>query len=332
MIARVRKQTLEQYALEVQNVRKRFHEHVAIDDVDFVVPPGRVHGLLGPNGAGKTNLLRVLLGLVRRDAGSVHLLGRPLDFAEPIPDGVAGFVETPAFCSYLTGRHNLALLARLDGHKKTPKAVVDDVIERVGLASHAAIAVAKYSAGMRQRLGLAAALLRSPRLLLLDEPTSSLDPASAAEVRALVRGIAGAGATVVLSSHDMPEVEELCSSLTFLRRGRVVYSGAVDDLRALAPGAVHLMRTSDDRRALEIVSQMRDITVEPARDGTGFELSAPGALLDDCVLALASHGVAVRVLEPRRRSLEELFFQLTREPTFEDGARSTSHRAPKVVS
>jgi len=322
---------VEQYALEARNVCKRFKEHVAVSDVDLTVVPGRVHGLLGPNGAGKTTLLRVLLGLVRRDTGSVHLLGRPLDFAEPLPDGVAGFVETPAFYSYLTGRHNLTLLARLDAHKETTNAVVDDVIERVGLASHAGIAVAKYSAGMRQRLGLAGALLRSPRLLLLDEPTSSLDPASAAEVRALVRGIAAAGATVVLSSHDMPEVEQLCSSLTFLRAGRVVFSGAVGDLRALATGAVHVMRTSDDQRAFEIVSQMRGVRVEAAPAGAGLELSAQGTLLDDCVLALAAHGVAVRVLEPRTRSLEELFFQLSRETTLEDDARSTSH-PPHVVS
>lgn len=323
---------MEQYALEARNVCKRFNEHVAIVGVDLTVEPGRVHGLLGPNGAGKTTLLRVLFGLVRRDAGSVHLLGRPLDFGEALPDGVAGFVETPAFYPYLTGRQNLTLLARLDGHKKVPKAVVDDVIERVGLASHAAIAVAKYSAGMRQRLGLAAALLRSPRLLLLDEPTSSLDPAAAAEVRALVRGIAAAGATVVLSSHDMPEVEQLCSSLTFMHEGRVVYSGSVDGLRALAPGAVHVMRTSDDVRALEIASQMRGITAAAAAGGARLEVSAADNRLDDYVLALAAHGIAVRALEPRIRSLEEMFFQLTRPPAVRDDASPASAPAPGLIS
>src|SRR5215813_13179282 len=138
----------EQPALEALGVCKRYGDRDALRGVDLIAHAGRVHGLLGPNGAGKTTLLRVLLGLVRRDAGSVHLLGRTLEFAEPIPDGVAGFVETPAFYPYLTGRHNLTLLARLDGHKETPNAVVDDVIERVGLASHAALAVDKYSAGM----------------------------------------------------------------------------------------------------------------------------------------------------------------------------------------
>jgi ABC-2 type transport system ATP-binding protein len=332
LIASVREQALEQYALEAREVCKRFKEHVAISDVDLAVAAGCVHGLLGPNGAGKTTLLRVLLGLVRRDAGSVHLLGRPLEFPEPIPDGVAGFVETPAFYSYLTGRHNLTLLARLDGHKETPHAVVDDVIERVGLASHASLAVAKYSAGMRQRLGLAAALLRSPRLLLLDEPTSSLDPAAAAEVRALVRGIARAGATVVLSSHDMPEVEQLCSGLTFMREGRVVYSGSVDGLRALVPGAIHVMRTSDDQRAFEIASQMRGFTVEAAAGAPGLELTAPSNVLDDYVLALAARGIAVRALELRTRSLEELFFQLTREPASGDGELPASRSTSRVVS
>jgi ABC-2 type transport system ATP-binding protein len=323
---------LEQYAVEARGVCKRFEEQVAISDVDLAVASGRVHGLLGPNGAGKTTLLRVLLGLVRRDAGSVHLLGHSLDFAEPIPEGVAGFVETPAFYSYLTGRHNLTLLARLDGHKDTEDGVVDEVIDRVGLASHAALAVGKYSAGMRQRLGLAAALLRSPRLLLLDEPTSSLDPAAAAEVRTLVRRIARAGATVVLSSHDMPEVEQLCSSLTFLRQGRVVYSGSVDDLRALAPGAVHVMRTSDDRRALKIASQLRGMTVAAAAGGTGLELTASNNMLDDYVLALAAHGIAVRALEHRMRSLEEVFFHLTQEPASGDGTLPGSRSTSRVVS
>jgi len=168
--------------------------------------------------------------------------------------------------------------------------------------------------------------------LLLDEPTSSLDPASTAEVRVLIQGIARAGATVLLSSHDMREVEQLCSSLTFLRGGRVVYSGSVDDLRALAPGAVHVLRTSDDRRALEVASQMRGITVETAPGGTSLELSAPGKMMDDYVLALGAHGVAVRGLEPRTRSLEEVFFLLTREPAVDDGSLSTSNRAPSVVS
>jgi ABC-type multidrug transport system ATPase subunit len=148
----------------------------------------------------------------------------------------------------------------------------------------------------------------------------------------LVQGIARAGATVLLSSHDMREVEQLCSSVTFLRGGRVVYSGSVDDLRALAPGVLHVLRTSDDRRALEVASQMRGITVEAAPGGTSLELSAPVKMIDDYVLALAGRGIAVRGLELRTRSLEELFFLLTREPGLDDGPPSTSNRASSVVS
>jgi len=168
--------------------------------------------------------------------------------------------------------------------------------------------------------------------LLLDEPTSSLDPAAAAEVRALVRGIVRAGATVLLSSHDMSEVEQLCSSVTFLRKGRVVYSGSVDDLRALAPGTVHVMRTSDDRRALEIASQLRDITVDAAASGAGLEITTASTILDEYVLALGARGIAVRALEQRMRSLEELFFQLTGEPASGDGTPSASRSTSPVVS
>src|SRR5216684_3723927 len=220
---------VERCALEVRGVCKRYNEREALSSVDLAVPSGHVHGLLGPNGAGKTTLLRVLLGLVRPDAGSVQLLGSPLNsIAGPIPDNVAGFVETPNFYPYLSGRQNLALLARLDGRDGRGNRIVGNAVEQVGLTPHADVPVANYSAGMRQRLGLAAVLLRSPRLLLLDEPTSSLDPPGAADVRSIIRRLGDDGVTIVLSSHDMSEVEELCASLTFLRGGRVVFSGSID--------------------------------------------------------------------------------------------------------
>ena len=173
---------LDRPALEALGVSKRYGDCAALSGVDLVARPGRLHGLLGPNGAGKTTLMRIVLGLVRRDAGTVRLLGRDLDStAGPVPDGVAGFAETPAFYPFLSGRRNLALLACLDGNDGSDaRDRVGVALDEVGLAAQADVAVSGYSAGMRQRLGLAAALLRSPRLLVLDEPTNSLDPAGAA--------------------------------------------------------------------------------------------------------------------------------------------------------
>jgi ABC-2 type transport system ATP-binding protein len=181
---------------------------------------------------------------------------------------------------------------------------------------------------MRQRLGLAAALLRSPRLLLLDEPTNSLDPAGAHAVRTLVRRLAHEGAAVVLSSHDMAEVEELCAALTIIHRGRVLFCGTVDELRKLAPDAVHALRTSDDRAALDLASQWPGIGVAPALDGGGLDVWADIKALDTYVIALGSVGIAVRGLERRARSLESLFLQLTGNGVAEEKLAPTSRDAP----
>jgi ABC-2 type transport system ATP-binding protein len=303
---------VERPALEAIGVSKRYESREALRSVDLIARPGQLHGLLGPNGAGKTTLMRVLLGLVRRDAGTVRLLGCRLDStAGPVPNGVAGFVETPAFYPYLSGRRNVTLLARLDGDEKSGRSNrVDRALEQVGLAAEADISVAAYSAGMRQRLGLAAALLRSPRLLFLDEPTSSLDPGGARDVRVLARRLADDGAAVVLSSHDMAEVEELCATLTVINRGRVIFSGTVDELRKLAPAEVHTLHTSDDCAALDLASQRSAVKVSPATDG-GLEVSADIEALDAYVIALGRAGVAIRMLERRARSLESLFLELT---------------------
>jgi ABC-2 type transport system ATP-binding protein len=319
---------MERLALEAVGVSKRYGNREALCRVDLIAQPGRLHALLGPNGAGKTTLMRVLLGLVRRDAGTVRLLGCGVDsMAGPIPDGVAGLVETPAFYPYLSGRGNLARLARLDGAAASVRSGrVEDALEQTGIAAHADLAVAGYSAGMRQRLGLAAALLRSPRLLFLDEPTSSLDPGGARDVRALARRLADEGAAVVLSSHDMAEVEELCATLTIINRGRVVFSGTVDDLRKRAPAAVHSLRTSDDRAALAVAFDRPGVNAAANTDG-GLEVSADVEALDAYVIALGRAGIAIRMLERRARSLESLFLELTGLPDAEEAPASASHGA-----
>jgi ABC-2 type transport system ATP-binding protein len=331
----------ERLALEARGVSKRYGNRDALSGVDLIAQPGQLHGLLGPNGAGKTTMMRVLLGLVQRDAGTVHLLGSDLDSIGLVPEGVAGFVETPAFYPYLSGRKNLALLAGLDGIERSRRTErVDLALEQVGLAAQADIGVSAYSAGMRQRLGMAAALLRAPRLLFLDEPTSSLDPAGARDVRALARRLADEGAAVVLSSHDMTEVEELCSMLTVINHGHVIFSGTVEELRKRAPAAVHVLRTSDDGAALDLAAQHSAPSAEPrapAREGGlrvaeavdgGLEVSADTEALDAYVIALGRAGVAVRVLERRARSLESLFLELTRHTHAQDAQVNVSPASP----
>ena len=300
------------FALEIVGLEKRYGDRIAVRGLDLRLRPGEVHGLLGPNGAGKTTLMRMVLGLVRADAGTVRVLGRPGGAeAGAVPDGVAGFVDTPQFYPYLSGRANLRLVSRLDGGLApagTP--AIAEALDQAGLTAHADAKVRGYSAGMRQRLGLAAALLRNPRLLLLDEPTHSLDPAGARDLRARVRTLAAEGVAVLWSSHDLAEVEELCSSLSIVHEGRVVFAGAMADLAAQAPDVVHRLRTSDDARALEI----EGATVAPAADGDGLDVSAPPELagsLDAYMLGLGRAGIAVRSLERRKRSLETLFLELT---------------------
>jgi ABC-2 type transport system ATP-binding protein len=331
---------IEPLAIEALGIAKRFGTRDALAGVNLLVYAGRLHGLLGPNGAGKTTLMRVLLGLMRADAGSVRLLGRPTAFGEPLAGEVAGFVETPGFYPYLSGEENLDLLVRLDTKRTPPPAEarfsrtsrrarrdhVRATLAQVGLDATEA-PVGGYSAGMRQRLGIAAALLRSPKLLFLDEPTSSLDPAGARDVRALIRQLLDKGTTVVLSSHVMNEVEELCSDLTVIDAGCVVFAGTIDDLRKRAPAATYAMRTSDDIAALEISRWHPAVRVRRAADGTHLEVAVDGGALDAYVIALGQARVAVRLLEPRVRSLESLFFDLTGEP----GAGVTPPDSPEVV-
>src|ERR1700742_4825361 len=232
-------------AVRATGLVKRFGATAAVDGVDLVIGTGEVRGLLGPNGAGKTTLLRMLFGLIRPDAGSVELLGQDFDGrGGDVLEEVGGFVEEPCFYPYLSGAANLSLLAELDGGHTED--AIGAVLERVGLAGRGDDRVAGYSTGMNQRLGLAAALLRSPRLLLLDEPTSGLDPAGTRAVAALVRELAAEGVAVLLSSHQIGELERVCDSYTVMRHGRVVWDGSAAELVAQAPASAYALATSDD--------------------------------------------------------------------------------------
>ncbi len=299
------------FIVEARGLTKWFGETTALDQVDFTVSPGVVHGLLGPNGAGKTTLLAALFGLVLPDEGTLRLFGRTrAEAGSGWLHGVGGFVETPRFYPYLSGRQNLAVLAGLDGGDAAD--LIDAALERVGLANARRQKVRGYSLGMRQRLGLAAAMLRRPRLLILDEPTNGMDPAGIRDLRAALRRLARDGVTVVLSSHDMAQVEEICDAVTVLRHGRVVFAGNLDVMQADAPDPVWRVRTSDDSAALDRAKQVTGVKAASHDDG-GLVVFAAQDRLDDYVLHLGREGVAIRGLELDVTPLESLFFQLTGE-------------------
>jgi ABC-2 type transport system ATP-binding protein len=295
--------------VEVRGLVKRYGELVAVDGVDLTVHPGDVFGYLGPNGAGKTTSLRMMLGLIRPTAGTVRLFGRDPQAGVAALDGVAGFVEAPRFYPYLDGRRNLELCAALDGDGASGR--IDEVLDVVELADRARDKVGGYSHGMRQRLGIAAALLRRPRLLLLDEPATGLDPAGMRDMRLLVRRLAESGMTVLLSSHLLAEVEELCNRVAIIQRGRMAYEGTLEELRRAA-GLAYRLRTTDDHRAAAVCAAqpgVEDVAPAPA-GGLAFRAASERAV-GELSLALAEAGALVLELAPSRATLEDLFFALT---------------------
>jgi ABC-2 type transport system ATP-binding protein len=295
--------------IEVRGLVKRYGELVAVDSVDLNVEPGDVFGYLGPNGAGKTTSLRMMLGLIRPDEGSVRLFGRDPQLGVAALEGVAGFVEAPAFYPYLSGRENLRLCAALDGGEASAR--IDEVLEVVEMSDRAGDRVGRYSHGMRQRLGIAAALLRRPRLLLLDEPATGLDPGGMRDMRELIRDLAARGITVLLSSHLLAEVEELCNRVAIVRRGRVVYEGALAELRERA-GVSYRLRTGDDERAARVCAAQPGIEEVAEAPGGGLTFRAAGeGAVGGLSLALAESGAPLLELTPHQASLEDLFFQLT---------------------
>jgi ABC-2 type transport system ATP-binding protein len=297
----------EHAPVELRGLTKRYGDLVAVDGVDLTVEPGDVYGYLGPNGAGKTTSLRMMLGLIRPTAGQVRIFGRDPLVSVRALEGVAGFVEAPRFYPYLSGHENLRMMAAFDGGDAAGR--IGPALEVVDLANRAKDRVGGYSHGMRQRLGIAGALLRNPRLLLLDEPTTGLDPGGMRDMRELVRRLSGEGITVVLSSHLLSEVEELCNRVAIVRRGRMVYEGHLSELRRTA-GRGYRLRTTDNELAERVCRAQPGISGVQMKDGE-VRFTAEERDVGELSVALVESGAAILALTPELATLEELFFRLT---------------------
>jgi ABC-type multidrug transport system ATPase subunit len=289
-----------EFVIDTEALTKRYGEIVAVDDLALRVRRGEVYGFLGPNGAGKTTTLRMLLGLVRPTSGTAKVLGA----APGALERIGAMVETPAFYPYLSGRDNLRVLARYAGVDPDR---VDALLARVGLRGRAGQRTAAYSLGMKQRLGVAAALLKDPELLILDEPTNGLDPAGMAEMRTFIRSLGSDGRTVVLSSHLMGEVEQVSDRVGVISSGALVAEGTVDQLRGRprlrvwaesAAAAAPLVRALPGVDAVACRDGLLDVAVDPAR--------AP-----EINRALVDGGIAVFALYADQPSLEDVFLELT---------------------
>jgi ABC-2 type transport system ATP-binding protein len=299
-------------AVRARGITKSFGDVVALDSVDLDVAEGQIHGLVGPNGAGKTTLLGLLLGLTVADRGRLDLLGERVGRAFVLPDGVAGFVDGPGLYPSLTPRQNLAALAALRGVGVDH---LDDVLAQVGLREVADDSIRGFSLGMRQRAGLAAALLTRPRLLVIDEPANGLDPAGSRDVHRVLAGLAAEGTAVVLSSHRMDDLATLCSEITILATGRVVFSGPLSKLAIESGDLDYRVRTSDRPGARRVASGAPGIRVPleenlPAQLDTLVVRGSEPAI-EDFVVRLVEAGVAVRELAPAMGPLEAAFRALT---------------------
>ena len=298
--------------VRARGITKYFGDVVALDGVDLDIAAGEVHGLVGPNGAGKTTLLGVLLGLAAADEGRLEVLGRSVGGTLGAPSYVSGFVDGPGLYPFLTARQNLTALATLQGGRGAA-ADVAGALGHVGLADVADDHVRGFSLGMRQRLGLAAALLARPRLLVLDEPANGLDPAGRRHVHRVISDLAAQGVGVVLSSHRMDDVETWCSTVTILARGRVVFAGPPEKLAAESGDVDYRLVTSDPATTRGLAEQTRGVRLVDgtARPPGALVLGGPLEAIDELVGRVVRAGVAVRELGPVVSPLEAAFLALT---------------------
>lgn len=300
-------------AIEVHQLVKRFGRRVVVDGLDLTVPTGSVYGFLGPNGSGKTTTIRILLGLAFPTAGEVRLLGRPIPAAtQAVLGEVGAVVEGPTFYPFLSGRANLRRLERVVGrHGPATERAIGEALERVGLSAAAGRPYRRYSLGMRQRLALAAALVRPRRLLVLDEPTNGLDPQGMREVRQIVAGLAAAGTTVFLSTHLLAEVEQVCTHAAMVRSGRVVAEGTVASLQS-AIGHEVTVGTAQPHAAVAVLEGLTGVRIA-AVAGERVRVRLEGRAPEEVNAALVQAGIPVRSLVGGTATLEDVFVALTGE-------------------
>jgi ABC-2 type transport system ATP-binding protein len=291
--------------VETHELGKRYDRIQAVDGLSLRVRRGEVYGFLGPNGAGKTTTLRMLLGLIRPTTGRALVLGAAPGTSAALAR-LGSLIETPTFYPYLSGRDNLRVLAR---YAQVPEARIAGVLEEVDLTGRAGDRFRTYSLGMKQRLGIAAALLKDPELLILDEPTNGMDPAGMAEMRPFIRSLGQGDRTVLLSSHLMGEVEQVCDRVGVISQGKLVGEGTVEELR----GREHLwLRAEPLGKAERLLGSLRGVD-EVARDDGGFRIAAEPAAAPEINRALVEAGIAVSEIRPERASLEQVFLELTQE-------------------
>ena len=303
---------MDETVIQTDGLTKRYGRVMAVDGLSLNVPRGRIFGLLGPNGSGKTTLMSMLLGLVRPTAGNFTLFGQ-----SPERGGldrelhrIGALIETPTFYPYLSGRNNLAYFQGISGRGETQE--LDSLLEQVGLGSRGGDKFQTYSLGMKQRLGLAYTLLGEPELLLLDEPTNGMDPAGMAEVRELIRDLAGENRTVILSSHLLNEVEQVCDSVAILSHGRLIAQGDVSELLQERGQPQVRLRTTDDRKAYEILNALA--WVDSVTADNGYLVAGVDAARSwEITAALSRNEVYVAEMTTAQMSLEQYFLDVTDE-------------------
>ena len=295
--------------MSTTGLTKRFGARTVVDKVALAIPRGSVCGFVGPNGAGKTTTIRMLLGLVRPTAGTGSILGGSLDNPATYLHKVGALIESPAFYPQLSGRDNLRALARLG---RIPLSAVAPALERGGLSGRADDRYRTYSLGMKQRLGIAAALLPAPELLILDEPTNGLDPAGIVEMRGLIRSFADDGITVLVSSHLISEIEQICDHVVMIRAGQLVHQGSVAELRAAQRAEFVLAPEHEaDVAALTKILEAAGCTVTAQAGDASVTVAAPDRSAADLNRLAAGAGITLRQLTERTQSLERAFFALT---------------------